>query len=107
MRQFHLLMAERTHTVLVSLDEDLGPPSFLLDAISDLRIILGAYDSSLAPLTQNDEELSAILDSALTPYLRQCEQLSSSLPRLSRCVMLFNCYDIARVRQSCRSLTDF
>ena len=97
MRQFHLLMAERTHTVLVSLDDDLGPPSFFLDAISDLRIILSAYDSSLAPLTQSDEELLSILDSALAPYLRQCEQLSLSLPKLSRCIMLFNCYDIARV----------
>jgi hypothetical protein len=97
MRQFHLLMAERTHTILVSLDDDLGPPFFFLDAISDLRIILSAYDSSLAPLTQSDEELISILDSALAPYLRQCEQLSLSLPQLSRCIMLFNCYDIARV----------
>ena len=97
MRQFHLLMAEKAYNLDFTLDEDLGPPVFLMDAISELRVILSAYDSSIAPVTRDDEEMSSILDSALAPYLRQCEQLSLSLPELSQCIMLSNCYDLAIV----------
>jgi hypothetical protein len=97
MRQFHLLMAEKTHTAAFVIDDDLGPPAAFLDAISDLRIILAAYESSLSPVAQTDEEISAVLDSALRPFLRRCEQISASLSNLSRCTMLFNCYDLAKV----------
>jgi Conserved oligomeric complex COG6 len=97
MRQFHLLMAEKPHTVTFTLDEDLGAPVFFLDAISDLRIILSAYESSLAPISNDDQEISAIIESSLTPYLRQCEQMAKSLPELSRNIMLSNCYDLAKV----------
>ena len=97
MRQYQLLMSERTHSVIFTLDQDLGPPAVFLDTISDLRIILSAYESSLAPVAQTDEEISSILDSALFPYLRRCEEISQSLPTLSRFVMLSNCYDLAKV----------
>ena len=106
MRQFHLLMAEKAHTVAYTLDDDLGAPVFLLDAISDLRTILSAYDSSMAPLTRDDEELFAILDIALRPYLRQCEQISQVLPELSQCIMLSNCYDLTKVFASDSVLID-
>jgi Conserved oligomeric complex COG6 len=97
MRQFHLLIAERAHFVTFTLGDDLGPPAFFLDVISDLRVILSAYDSSLAPVTQDDKEISAIFDSALRPYIRQCEEMSHSLPALSRNIVLANCYDLAKV----------
>lgn len=97
MRQFHLLMAEKVHSIAFTLDEDLGPPVFFLDAISDLRVILSAYDSSMAPIARDDLEMLSILDSALAPYLRQCEQISLSLPELSQWIMLSNCYDLAKV----------
>lgn len=97
MRQFHLLMAEKAHNVMFTLDEDLGPPAFFLDAISDLRIILSAYDSSMTPAAEDNEEMSAILGSALIPYLCQCEHMLESLPELSQYIMLSNCYDIAKV----------
>jgi hypothetical protein len=90
-------MAEKAHNVVFTLDEDLGPPVFFLDAISDLRIILSAFDSSMAPVAQDNEEMYAIFDSALTPYLRQCEHMSESLSELSQCIMLSNCYDLAKV----------
>ena len=79
------------------LDEDLGSPSFFLDAIADLRIILSAYDSSLVPVGDESEQLVAILESALWPYIQQCEGLSRALPDLSRCIILSNCYDLAQV----------
>ena len=97
MKQFHLLMAEKAHTVSYTLDEDLAAPVFLLDAISDLRIILSAYESSIDPVVRDDQELFAILDVALRPYIRQCEQVSQILPELSRRIMLSNCYDLAKV----------
>jgi hypothetical protein len=97
MRQFHLLVAEKAHSVTFTLDDDLGPPVFFLDVISDLRVILSAYDSSLAPIAQDNKEVSAILDSALRPYLRQCEQMSQTLPSLSRNIVLANCYNLAKV----------
>jgi Conserved oligomeric complex COG6 len=97
MRQFYLLMAEKAHNIVLTLDEDLGPPVFFLDATSDLRIILSAYDSSMAPVAEDNEEMFAILDSALTPYLRQCEHIAESLPELSQYIMLSNCYDLAKV----------
>ena len=97
MRQFHLLMAEKAHNITFTLDDDLGPPVFFMDAISDLRVILSAYDSSMAPIARDDQEMFSILDSALTPYLQQCEQMSLSLPELSQWIMLSNCYDLARV----------
>ena len=107
MRQFHLLMAEKAHNVAFALDEDLGTPVFFMDAISDLRIILSAFESSMAPVSKDDQEIFSILDTALTPYLRECEQISQSLPRLSECIMLSNCHDLAKVilsisRSNCR-----
>ena len=90
-------MSEKAHNIAFTLDEDLGPPVFFMDAISDLRVILSAYDSSMAPIAKDDQEIFSILDSALTPYLRQCEQMSLSLPELSQCIMLSNCYDLAKV----------
>jgi Conserved oligomeric complex COG6 len=107
MRQFHLIMAEKAHNIVFTLDEDLGPPVFFMDAISDLRIILSAYDSSMAPIERDDQEVFSILDIALTPYLRQCEQMSLSLPELSQWIMLSNCYDLAKatlmtIRSNCR-----
>ena len=90
-------MAEKAHSTIFSLDEDLGPPVFLMDAITDLRVILSAYDSSMAPITNDEQEIFSILDTALTPYIRQCEQLSSSLPELSQCIILANCYDLTKV----------
>ena len=90
-------MAEKTHTAAFAIDEDLGPPAAFLDAISDLRIILTAYESSLSPVAQTGEEITAVLNSALRPYLERCEQLSASLANLPRCTMLFNCYDLAKV----------
>ena len=97
MRQFHLLMAEKAQNIAFTLDEDLGPPIFFMDAISDLRIILSAYDSSMAPVSGDDQEIFSILDSALTPYVRQCEQMTQSLPELSKYIMLSNCYDLTKV----------
>jgi hypothetical protein len=90
-------MAEKAHNIAFTLDEDLGPPIFFMDAIADLRLILSAYDSSMAPIARDDQEVFSILDSALTPYLRQCEQMSLSLPELSQWIMLSNCYDLAKV----------
>jgi hypothetical protein len=98
MRQFQLLMSEKAHNIVSDLDEDLGPPAFFLDAVSDLRIILGAYDTSLAPVEHNELEVRAILDVALTPYLYHCEEVSRSLPTLSQWIMLANCYDLGKVR---------
>jgi hypothetical protein len=97
MRQFHLLVAEKSHSVAFTLDDDLGPPVFFLDVISDLRVILSAYDSSLVPVAQDDAEVSAILDSALRPYLRQCEEMSKKLEAVARTIVLANCYDLAKV----------
>lgn len=97
MRQFHLLMAEKVHNIAFTLDEDLGPPVFFMDAITDLRVILSVYDSSMAPIARDDQEMISILNSALTPYLRQCEQMALSLPELSQWIMLANCYDLAKV----------
>lgn len=101
MRQFRLLMAEKTHSAAFVIDDDLGPPAAFLDAISDLRIILTAYESSLSPIAQTGEEITAVLDSALRPYLERCKQLSVSLSSLSRCTVLFNCYDLAKVYLHC------
>jgi Conserved oligomeric complex COG6 len=97
MRQFYLLMAEKTQTAAVVIDEDLGPPAVFLDAIADLRIILGAYESSLTPVAQAGSEISTVLKSALHPYLHRCELISTSLPRLAQCTVMFNCYDITKV----------
>jgi len=100
MRQFHLLISEKAHNVLLSLDDDLAPPLFFMDAITDLRTILTAYDSSLTPMARDDQDVRSIVESALSPYLRQCEQMSESLPELSQCIMLANCYDLAIVWSS-------
>jgi hypothetical protein len=97
MRQFNLLMSEKSHNTNFNLDEDLGPPVFFLDAVSDLRTILSAYDSSMAPIEQDEKEIHAILDVSLTPYIEHCEDVSKSLPALSQWIMLDNCYDLARV----------
>src|SRR5205085_5584349 len=97
MRQFHLVMAEKTQTAAFVIDDDLGPPAAFLDAIVDLRVILGAYESSLTPLAQASSEISTVLESALHPYLQRCELVATSLPKLARCTLLFNCYDIAKV----------
>ena len=97
MRQFNLLMSEKAHNTTFNLDEDLGPPALLLDAVSDLRIILSAYDSSMAPIEHDEQEMRAILDVSLTPYLERCEEVSRSLPALSQWIMLANCYDLAKV----------
>jgi len=97
MRQFNLLMSEKGHNVNFNLEEDLGPPAFFLDAIADLRIILSAYDSSLAPVEQDEQEIRSILDISLTPYLEHCDEASKPLPGLSRWIMLVNCYDLAKV----------
>jgi|SRR5271170_3001551 hypothetical protein len=97
MRQFNLLMSEKAHNTHFNLDEDLGPPVFFLDAVSDLRIILSAYDSSMAPIEHDEQEIHAILHVSLTPYLEHCEDISKSLPPLSQWIMLANCYDLAKV----------
>jgi Conserved oligomeric complex COG6 len=97
MRQFHLLMAEKAHTVTLTLDDDLAPPVFFMDAVTDLRTILTAYDSSMTPIARDDQEIHAIIESALSPYLRQCEGMVEPLVELSQCIMLANCYDLAIV----------
>jgi len=97
MRRFHLLMTDKTHHITFTLDEDLGCPSFFLDAVAELRIILSSYDSSLTPITDESDQLSAILETALWPYVRQCEELSATMPDLSRCIILANCYDLSQV----------
>jgi len=100
MRQFHLLISEKAHNVPLNLDDDLAAPLFFMDAITDLRTILAAYDSSLTPVARDDQEVRSIIESALSPYLRQCEQMSESLPELSHYIMLANCYDLAIVWSS-------
>jgi conserved oligomeric Golgi complex subunit 6 len=97
MRQFHLLMSEKIHTIAPSLDEDLGCPVFLLDAISDLRVILGAYESSFVPASDDYQEISAIFNSALHPYLQQCEEIAKSFPELLQCIILSNCIDLVKM----------
>ena len=97
MRQFSLLMSEKAHNTTFNFDEDLGPPALFLDTVSDLRNILSAYDSSMAPIEHDEKEIRAILDVSLTPYLERCEELSKSLPALSQLIMLTNCYDLAKV----------
>jgi Conserved Oligomeric Golgi complex subunit 6, C-terminal len=90
-------MSEKAHNINFNLDEDLGPPVFFLDAVADLRIILSAYDSSLAPIEHDEQEIRSILDVSLTPYLEHCDEASRSLPSLPQWIMLVNCYDLAKV----------
>src|SRR5207253_235387 len=76
---------------------DLTPPSFLIDAISDVQDLLTSLETSLAPAADQDGEVKLILNGALRPYIDACSSLSSDLEDVEREIFNLNCSSMIQV----------
>ena len=99
LRHFEILQSDRVAAVQAELTRapsNLGEPSFLDEAITQLKALMKIFDSSLAPAESRDEDFRAILDHTLTPFLTSCKSLAKDLDLPANSIFLTNCHLAAK-----------
>lgn len=82
LHQFHSTLQAHVRAVQADLPStplDLAPPNFILEALKQLKDLMGSYDTSLAPTKERQGKFSKILEEALDPYLDSCRFLGTGL----------------------------
>jgi conserved oligomeric Golgi complex subunit 6 len=93
----------KTHVKFVissspQVSEDLSPPEFLTTALSELKILMTSYDTSLVPQVEREEDFGKILNVALDPYLEICDKMSGEVKVPGRHVFGLNSFIAAKVK---------
>ncbi|TGZ80266.1 oligomeric complex COG6 [Ascodesmis nigricans] len=94
LRQFHHTLSDHVRTVrnqLPQATDDLSPPEFLVEALSELSKLLKTFTSSLGAEEDVSDDLNRIFELALDPYLECCDEIGHALAPKSRHIFLFNC----------------
>ncbi|KAF8536237.1 oligomeric Golgi complex subunit 6 [Trichophaea hybrida] len=93
-RQFYSVLQDHVRSVNSDLPQappNLAPPTFLLDSLRELTLLMKSYDTSLAPIESRESDFAKILENALDPYLEGCAQLSRELEQADEHVFSLNC----------------
>ncbi|ODQ49616.1 oligomeric complex COG6 [Saitoella complicata NRRL Y-17804] len=102
LQHFSSALHGQRNTTLASLDtvpDDLSPPPFLVEAVSQLRQLIVSYDASLIPAVEREEGFRDVLDDALWSYLEACEKMvlqDNKMKRHEGIVFVVNCVECAR-----------
>lgn len=94
LRQFHSTLQAHVRAVQVDLPSaplNIAPPDFFLEALKQLKDLMGSYDTSLAPTKEREGEFSKILEKALDPYLDGCRVLGRDLSEAQANIFGLNC----------------
>lgn len=94
LRQFHSTLQAHVRAVQVDLPSaplNIAPPDFFLEALKQLKDLMGSYDTSLAPTKEREGEFSKILEKALDPYLDGCHVLGRDLSEAQANIFGLNC----------------
>ncbi|KAF8250215.1 oligomeric Golgi complex subunit 6 [Wilcoxina mikolae CBS 423.85] len=94
LRQFYSVLQDHVRSVNSDLPQappNLAPPTFLLDSLRELTLLMKSYDTSLAPIESREGDFAKILENALDPYLEGCAQLSRELGQADEHVFSLNC----------------
>ena len=86
---------------------DLSPPEFLQDALSDLKVLMASYETSLVPVTEREEDFKPILNAALDPYLEMCDRMGGELKAPGKHIFALNSFLAAKVCSSFSRFPDF
>lgn len=93
-RQFHLTLDDHVCSVQSQLPPapaDLSPPGYLLEALSELSILLKTFASTPAPIEVQFSGVKDIFDHALDPYIKCYEEQSHALSTPNKHIFLLNC----------------
>jgi len=94
LRQFYSILQDHVRSVNSDLPQaplNLAPPTFLLNSLRELTLLMKSYDTSLAPIESREGDFAKILENALDPYLEGCAQLSRELGQADEHVFSLNC----------------
>lgn len=94
LRQFHLTLDDHVRSVQSQLPPapvDLSPPGYLLEALSELLILLKTFASTPAPIELQFAGAGDIFRHALDPYMKCYEEQSHTLPTPKQHIFLLNC----------------
>lgn len=94
LRQFHLTLDDHVRSVQSQLPPapvDLSPPGYLLEALSELSILLKTFASTPAPIEVQFSGAADIFGHALDPYIKCYEEQSRPLSTPKQHIFLLNC----------------
>ncbi|CCJ29783.1 unnamed protein product, partial [Pneumocystis jirovecii] len=78
----------------LSADVQLNPPSFLIDAVSEFKIISESFKTTYGSSESLENEFEIILEIALNPYCELCHDISNKLSEPHKSIFLINCWKI-------------
>ncbi|UNI17330.1 Golgi transport complex subunit 6 [Purpureocillium takamizusanense] len=94
LRQFRALV--RDHIAALQREfhhapPDLGPPSFLSDALRQLGTIMETYESSLSTAEDRESDFEGVLAEAFEPFLAGCDNMARLLQAPANAIFIINC----------------
>ncbi|KAI9840903.1 MAG: Golgi transport complex subunit 6 [Sclerophora amabilis] len=98
-RQFRGTMRDHVATVQGDVQQapnDLSIPGYLHDALSQLKILMKSYDTSLAPAESRESDFRPILAEALDPFIQKCEILAQEIDGPGSAIFFINCLSTAK-----------
>lgn len=99
MRQFEALQSDNTANMQAELTQtpsDLSVPDVLEETLNQLRMLMGSFESSLAPTESREEEFQPILAQTLKPAIDACVNISKDLEMPANHIFLLNCYTTSK-----------
>ena len=94
-RQFRFLIRDRIAVLkgeLHQLPGDLRPPSFFLDSLRQLALIMRTYDTSAFDVADRGIGFQPLLDDAFEPFMTMCEDMKATLRGSASSIFILNCY---------------
>ncbi|KAG4302609.1 hypothetical protein PCK1_001193 [Pneumocystis canis] len=76
----------------LSADSQLNAPSFLINAISELKIICESFETTYGFSKSLENHFNPILKVALNPYCNLCYDISNKLDEPYKSIFLINCW---------------
>ncbi|KAI9797887.1 MAG: Golgi transport complex subunit 6 [Piccolia ochrophora] len=99
LRQFRATIGDHIAAVqsdLPQVPQDLSIPSFLSEALEQLKALMKSFDTSLAPMSGRGAEFEPIMREALDPFLAGCDTLAKELTEPRSSMFVLNCCFAAR-----------
>lgn len=101
LRQFNVLMKDRVASLRAEADaapENLLPPEFLAEVLSEIKELARSYDSAFAgtAVSNGDRSFQPILSQGLDPFLDMCKKLAKRLMQPDNDIFAINCLLAAR-----------
>ncbi|KND93044.1 Conserved oligomeric Golgi complex subunit 6 [Tolypocladium ophioglossoides CBS 100239] len=94
LRQFRALVRDRIAALQGEFQHapsDLGPPSFLHDALRQLEAIVKTYEASLSASEDRESEFENVLTEAFEPFMSGCDNMAKSMEPPNDAIFLINC----------------